>query len=75
MKYNISKALTHAIITMTLCATTITPQAMAKNYSPKYKADVPESVLAPDKVDTELLGTLEPWFDKTWKPGDFELVK
>ncbi len=20
-------------------------------------------------------GPLEPWFDKTWKPGDFELVK
>ena len=22
-----------------------------------------------------LYGPLEPWFDKTWKPGDFELVK
>ena len=21
-----------------------------------------------------LYGPLEPWFDKTWKPGDFELV-
>jgi hypothetical protein len=20
-------------------------------------------------------GPLEPWFDKTWKPGDFELVE
>ena len=22
-----------------------------------------------------LYGPLEPWFDKTWKPGDIELVK
>ncbi len=22
-----------------------------------------------------LYGALEPWFDKTWKPGEFELVK
>jgi hypothetical protein len=22
-----------------------------------------------------LYGPLEPWFDKTWKPGDFELVR
>jgi len=21
-----------------------------------------------------LYGPMEPWFDKTWKPGDFELV-
>jgi hypothetical protein len=22
-----------------------------------------------------LYGPLEPWFEKTWKPGDIELVK
>jgi hypothetical protein len=22
-----------------------------------------------------LYGPLEPWFDKTWKPGEFEMVK
>jgi len=22
-----------------------------------------------------LYSPLQPWFDKTWKPGDFELVK
>jgi hypothetical protein len=22
-----------------------------------------------------LYGPLEPWFDKTWRPGEFELVK
>lgn len=22
-----------------------------------------------------LYGPLQPWFDKTWKPGDFEFVK
>ena len=21
------------------------------------------------------IGPLEPWFDKTWRPGEFELVK
>jgi hypothetical protein len=26
-------------------------------------------------VFLRLYGPLEPWFDKTWKPGDFELVK
>ncbi len=26
-------------------------------------------------VMLRLYGPLEPWFDKTWKPGDFELVK
>lgn len=26
-------------------------------------------------VILRLYGPLEPWFDKTWKPGDFELVK
>ncbi len=26
-------------------------------------------------VIPRLYGTLEPWFDKTWKPGDFELVE
>jgi hypothetical protein len=32
----------------------------------------------PDKsynVILRLYGPLEPWFDKTWKPGDFELAK
>ena len=32
----------------------------------------------PDKsyfVVLRLYGPLKPWFDKTWKPGDFELVK
>ena len=26
-------------------------------------------------VLVRLYGPLEPWFDKSWKPGDFELVK
>ena len=30
--------------------------------NPKYKADVPESILTPDKVETELLGSLD-YFD------------
>ena len=24
---------------------------------------------------SRLYGPLDPWFDKTWKPGDLELVK
>jgi hypothetical protein len=30
-----------------------------ENPKPKYSADVPENILTPDKVETELLGTLE----------------
>jgi hypothetical protein len=33
---------------------------------------------APDKSWNTLLrmyGPLEPWFDKTWRPGDIELLK
>ena len=26
-------------------------------------------------VVVRLYGPLQPWFDRTWKPGDFELVK
>jgi hypothetical protein len=26
-------------------------------------------------VPLRLYGTLEPWFDKSWKPGDFELLQ
>ena len=32
----------------------------------------------PDKgwfVLLRLYGPLEPWFDKTWRPGEFEVVK
>ena len=35
------------------------PSALAQNAPPKYSADVPKSILTPDKVETELLGTLE----------------
>ena len=36
--------------------------ASASAAEPKYKADVPESLLTPDTVETELLGTLD-FFD------------
>ncbi len=58
----ISKMLSRATVTMALCTTTIAPQAVSQNTSPRYKADVPESILTPDKVNTELLGSLE-FFD------------
>ena len=33
--------------------------ALVQNAPPKYSADVPKSILTPDKVETKLLGTLE----------------
>jgi hypothetical protein len=45
-----------------LCLATGTSIALAQNNSPKYKANIPKSILTPDKVDTQLLGTLE-FFD------------
>jgi hypothetical protein len=61
----------------------------AAQQQPKYAARVPESTAPAGKegnwVQTmpgkswsallRLYGPLEPWFDKSWKPGDFELVK
>ena len=45
---------------------------------------LPKGVDAPNWVQTvpakgwnvlfRLYGPLEPWFDKTWKPGEFEMV-
>jgi hypothetical protein len=29
----------------------------------------------PAKAGTSSYGPLEPWFEKTWKPGEIELVK
>jgi hypothetical protein len=43
-------------------STTIVSAAYAQSASPKYKANVPESILTPAKMDTELLGPLE-FFD------------
>jgi hypothetical protein len=35
------------------------PQSAVSAQSPKYKADVPDSLITPDKVQTELLGELD----------------
>lgn len=43
-------------------ALAMTATILAADESPKYKADVPVGVTTPDKVQTELLGTLE-FFD------------
>ena len=51
-----------AIIMMALCAMFVVPYAVGQNASPKYKANVPKSILTPDKVETKLLGSLE-FFD------------
>ena len=47
---------------MALCAAVLAPAALAQ----KYKADVPKSILTPDVVETERLGTLK-FF--AWKPS------
>ena len=47
-------------IVLTLSALTLASVAMAQE--PKYAADVPEFLLTPDKVETDLLGDLE-FFD------------
>jgi len=44
-------------IAAALCATTLL--ASAAFAEPKYKADVPQSLITPDKVQTEMLGELD----------------
>lgn len=49
-------------------------------FGPKAPAGKEANWIAtvPDKGWFTLIrlhGPLEPWFDKSWKPGDFELVK
>ncbi len=46
---------------------------LAQN-TPGYNNKIPEEIMTPDTVET-LIGPLEPWFDKIWKPGEFELVE
>jgi hypothetical protein len=45
-----------------LSAAAIAPQSLAQDAIPKYKADVPKSILTPDTVETERLGILK-FFD------------
>ena len=51
-----------AIIAIALCTTILSPRAIAQDAGPKYKAEVPQSILTPDTVQTRLLGDLE-FFD------------
>jgi hypothetical protein len=51
-----------AIFAIALCATILFPRAIARDAGPKYKAEVPQSILTPDTVQTRLLGDLE-FFD------------
>ncbi len=49
-------------------------------HAQKYKADVPKSITTPDRCPARagtllrLYAPLEPWFGKSWKPGDFERI-
>ena len=63
MKSNFTRKLNIAALVIGFCASAVASQAMsAQNASPKYKADVPKSILIPDTVNTKLLGTLK-FFD------------
>jgi len=58
-----TSAIVSFVCAVSLCAAVIAPQAMAaQNASPKYKAEVPEAILTPAKVETKLLGNFE-FFD------------
>jgi hypothetical protein len=70
------------IVTVTSAVLIYGSVAELEANEPKYEADVPDNVLTPDEVSTQLLGDLlspygplEPWFDKSWKPGDLEMVE
>jgi ABC-type cobalt transport system substrate-binding protein len=39
----------------------------------KFNTQIPEEILTPDHVDTRI-GPLEPWFEKTWQPGEIVLA-
>ncbi len=53
MKKNIHSQLI-ALILIGICLATGASIVLAQNNSPKYKADIPKSILTPDKVDTNL---------------------
>ena len=61
-KFTLREALLAYSLVLAVASTTIVSAAYAQSASPKYKADVPKSILTPDKVDTKLLGSLE-YFD------------
>ena len=56
-----TKTLHQATLTALMSAS-LALTAFAQDASPKYKADVPKSILTPDTVETERLGTLK-FFD------------
>ena len=62
MAHTIHKTAFPIIITIALCAMSIAPRAIAQEAGPKYKAEVPQSILTPDTVKTKLLGNLK-FFD------------
>jgi hypothetical protein len=47
------------LIILFCCISALSKYSIAQELKPKYSADVPSSLLTPDKVETNLLGTLE----------------
>ena len=62
MKRTVMSKSKGAVLAVALCAAATAPHVLAQATSPKYKADVPKSILTPDTVETERLGTLN-FFD------------
>ena len=48
-----------SLLTLLTAAAAVSGVCSASAAEPKYKADVPQSLITPDKVETEFLGTLE----------------
>ncbi len=73
MKRLAQNTLVFAAVTF-LCFGLLAPTVYAEKATPGYNNKITSKIMTPDKVETRI-GTLDPWFDKTWQPGDFELVK
>ena len=57
MKTSVLRKLNTSAIVIGFCVAA-TQSAMTQDVGPKYKADVPKSILTPDMVNTKLLGNL-----------------
>ena len=71
----------HAVLMTLAClAVPISSSALGQEKTPGFNQKIPEEIMSPDKVETRIgtlnlvYGPLEPWIDKTWRPGEFELV-
>ena len=67
-------------MTAVMVAVVLAAGTMLAAEPPKMKmtTEIPKGLTTPDDIQTrvgELSFFDEPWFDKTWRPGEIELVK